>query len=401
MILKSLRSAGTVALLTASLLTLPASALYAQATASVTTSDTHAKGDITGDWQGTLQAGKSLRLIVKITKADKGLAAKFYSIDQPVPPLAVSSITTDGSAVKFSVDIIGGTFQGTVSADGNTMTGTWTQGPNPLPLTLIRATKETAWEIPAPPAAQKPMPADANPVFDVATIKPNDSGATSMQGIGFGGRNFITRASSLVDLISFAYEVQKKQIIGAPDWADRDRYDISAVPDIAGQPNVTQMRTMLRKLLTDRFALKYHMEKREMSAFVLTVAKGGSKLKETASNANGPGFGLRAQPGGIMIPAINATMAEFAGAFLQGLILDRPVVDQTGLTGKYDFSFTFTPDDTMFNGHPPPLPAKTDTTEAAPSLFEAFQQQLGLKLDAQKTSVPVIAIDHVDKPTAN
>ena len=401
MTLKSLRDAGTLAVLTASLLILPTSAALAQATASVTTSDTHAKGDITGDWQGTLEAGKSLRLIVKITKADKGLAAKFYSIDQPVPPLAVSSITTDGSAVKFSVDIIGGTYQATVSADGNTMTGTWTQGPNPLPLTLLRATKETAWEIPAPPAAQKPMPADADPTFDVATIKPNDSGATSLQGLGFGGRNFIARATSLDDLISFAYEVQKKQIIGAPDWADRDRYDISAVPDVAGAPNVTQMRTMLKKLIADRFALKYHTEKREMSAFVLTVAKGGPKLKPTETKANGPGFGLRAQPGGILIPVINSTMNEFAGAFLQGLVLDRPVVDQTGLTGNYDFSFTFTPDDTMFNGHPPPQPAKTDTTEVAPSLFEAMQQQLGLKLEAQKTNVPVIAIDHVDKPTAN
>ena len=400
MIRKFLRPVGKLALL-AAFATAPAIKVYAQATAQVDPADAHAKGDISGDWQGTLEAGKSLRLIVKITKADKGFAAKFYSIDQPVPPLAVSSVTTDGTAIKFSVDIIGGTFQGTLSGDGKTMIGTWTQGPNPLPLTLVRATKETAWEIPAPPAAQKPMPADANPSFDVATIKPNDSGATSLQGLGFGGRNFVARNASLVDLICFALEVQKKQIVGAPDWADRDRYDISAVPDTPGQPNVTQMRTMLKKLLADRFMLKFHPEKREMSAFVLTVAKGGPKFKETASNANGPGFGLRVQPGGLMIPAINATMGEFAGAFLQTLVLDRPVVDETGLKGRYDFSFTFTPDDTMFNGHPPAAPNKTDTTEAAPSLFEAFQQQLGLKLDAQKTNVPVIAIDHVDKPTAN
>jgi uncharacterized protein (TIGR03435 family) len=244
------------------------------------------------------------------------------------------------------------------------------------------------------------MPVDANPTFDVATIKPNDSGATSMQGLGFGGRNFVTRATSLADLISFAYGVQKKQIVGAPDWADRDRFDISAIPDIAGAPNVTQMRSMLKKLLADRFALKYHDEKRELSAFVLTVAKSGPKLKETESKANGPGFGLRPQPGGLLVPVINTSMDEFS-QFLQAFLLDRPVVNQTALTGKYDFTLTFTPDDTMFNGHPPPQPAKTDTTEVAPSLFEAIQQQIGLKLDAQKTQVPVIAIDHVDKPTAN
>ena len=382
-------------------LTLPAAQAQTPAPTSAQAAETHSKGDISGDWQGTLEAGKSLRLVIKITKADKGFAAKFYSIDQAgVPPLGVSSIALDGNNVKFVVDIIGGNYAGTLSADGTTMTGTWTQGPNPLPLNLVRATKETAWEIPAPAAAQKPMAVDADPAFDVATIKPNDSGATSMQGLGFGGRSFMTRATSLSDLISFAYEVQKKQISGGPDWADRDRFDISAVPDAPGAPNVIQMRTMLKKLLVDRFGLKFHEEKREMSAFVLTVAKSGPKLKETETKANGPGFGFRPQPGGILIPVINSDMRDFA-MFLQSFLLDRPVVNETALTGKYDFSLKFTPDDTMFNGHPPQLPTKTDTTEVEPSLFEAIQQQIGLKLDAQKTQVTVIAIDHVEKPTAN
>jgi len=363
--------------------------------------ETHAKGDISGDWQGTLQAGKSLRVIVKISKADKGFTAKFYSIDQAgVPPLGVSTIGLDGNTVKFTVDIAGASYTGTLSADATTITGTWTQGPAALPLNLVRATKETAWEIPAPAAPQKPMAADADPAFDVATIKPNGNGATSMQGLGFGGRSFMTQGTSLLDLISFAYEVQKKQIAGAPDWADRDRYDISAVPDTPGAPNVAQMRTMLKKLLADRYGLKFHEDKREMSAFVLTVAKGGPKLKETETRANGPGFGLRPQPGGVNIPVINSDMRDFA-MFLQSILLDRPVVNETALTGRFDFTLKFTPDETMFNGHPPPLPAKTDTTEVEPSLFEAIQQQIGLKLEARKAQVTVIAIDHVDKPTAN
>jgi uncharacterized protein (TIGR03435 family) len=368
--------------------------------------ETHAKGDISGDWQGTLEAGKSLRVIVKIARADKGFTAKFYSIDQAgVPPLGVSSIGLDGNTVKFTVDIAGASYTGTLSADATTITGTWTQGPAALPLNLVRATKETAWEVPAPAAPQKPMAADADPAFDVATIKPNGNGATSMQGLGFGGRSFMTQGTSLLDLISFAYEVQKKQIAGAPDWADRDRYDISAVPDTPGAPNVAQMRTMLKKLLADRYGFKFHEEKREMPAFVLTVAKGGPKMKETEIKSNGPGFGLRPQPGGVDIPVINSDMRDFA-MFLQSFLLDRPVVNQTALTGRFDFTLKFTPDDTMFNGHPPPLPARpdsnrADTTEVEPSLFEAIQQQIGLKLDAQKTPVTVIAIDHVDKPTAN
>ena len=94
-------------------------------------------------------------------------------------------------------------------------------------------------------------------------------------------------------------------------------------------------------------------------------------------------------------------MRDFT-SFLQMLVLDRPVVDQTGLTGRFDFKLTFTPDDSLFNGHPPKMPASTDASaEPAPDFFKAFQDQLGLKLEAEKTAVDVIAIDHVDKPSAN
>ncbi len=95
----------------------------------------------------------------------------------------------------------------------------------------------------------------------------------------------------------------------------------------------------------------------------------------------------------------NAKLADFTG-FLQMLVLDRPVVDRTGITGRFDYNVTFTPDDSEFNGHPPKLP-QTETSDSAPNLFAAIQEQLGLKLDAQKTSVDVIAIDHVEKPSAN
>ena len=119
-----------------------------------------------------------------------------------------------------------------VLADGKTITGTWKQGSTPLDLVLRRASKETAWEIPAPPPPPKLMAADADPAFEVATIKPNNTGATSMQQFTLNGRNVQTRASSLQDLITFAYEVQAKQIVGAPEWISTDRYDIAAVPDV-------------------------------------------------------------------------------------------------------------------------------------------------------------------------
>jgi uncharacterized protein (TIGR03435 family) len=366
--------------------------------------DVHAKGDIAGDWQGTLALpnGKGLRLIVKIAKADKGgWSAQFYSIDQTPRPFPVNSITLDGWALKYTIDLIGGSYAGTLNADQNAIAGTWTQGGTPMPLTLVRATKETAWEIPAPPAPIKRMPADAQPGFDVATIKPNDSGGASMQGLVMNGRNFQTSNSSLVDLICFAYDVQKKQIVNGPDWIDKDRYDIAGVPDVEGAPNMVQLKGMIRKLLADRFKLTFHHEKRDMAAFVLSVAKSGQKLTKDDSGGPLPGFGMQPSPAGLNMPVQNASMGDFAGV-LQAMVLDRPVVDQTGLAGKWDFVVKFTPDDSMFNGHPPTLPTKADSgVEALPSLSEALDKQLGLKLEAQKTAVDVLAIDHVEKPSAN
>jgi uncharacterized protein (TIGR03435 family) len=360
----------------------------------------HLRGDLAGDWQGTLEVGKSLRIVLQIAKTDKGWSGKMYSIDQGSFGLTASNLTLDGSTFKYAVDQIGGDYKGTLSADGNTITGTWTQGPNPLPLTLVRASKETAWEIPAPPPPAKNMAADANPSFDVATIKPNDSGATSLQGINVNGRNFATRASSLQDLISFAYDVQAKQIVGAPEWIGQDRYDIAAVPDQDGVPNPEQVKSMIRKLLADRFKLTFHHDQRELSAYVLTVGKGGEKLKPTAMTGPLPGIGMRPKPEGLMVMLNNASIPVFTG-FLQSFVLDRPVVDRTELKNKFDFTVTFTPNDSEFNGHAPPLPAHTDTTEAAPDLFQALQLQLGLKLTAEKTQVDVLAIDHVEKPSAN
>lgn len=355
--------------------------------------------DVTGTWQGTLKAGKDLRTILVVAKENGKLKASMYSIDQGSMALKASSISLDGTTFKYAVDFIGGSYEGKLSADGKTITGTWTQGPTPIPLVLTRATKETAWEIPAPAPPPKLMAANADPSFEVATIKPNDTGATSMQQLALNGRNFQTRASSLEDLIAFSYEVQAKQIVGGPDWMSKDRYDIAGVPDVEGAPNPEQVRTMIRKLLADRFQLKFHKDKRDMSAFVVTVAKAGEKLTPTQLNGPLPGIGMRPATGGLTLSVANGTIADFTG-FLQTLVLDRPVVDRTDLKGKYDFSVTFLPDETQFNGHSP-VGKLADGVEPAPSLFEALQQQLGLKVTAEKTAVDVIAIDHVAKPSAN
>jgi uncharacterized protein (TIGR03435 family) len=363
--------------------------------------------DIADTWQGTLHAGKDSRTVVKISKADDGgYKAVFYRIDQGGDGIPVTKITLDGTTVKMTLILIGGTYEGKLSSDGKTITGTWSQGPNPLPLNLTRATPETEWTIPPPAPKIPPMDANADPSFEVATIKPNESGAPSLQGITMNGRNFRTRNSSLGDLIHFAYDVQTKQIVNAPEWMEKDRYDIAAVLEEQGVPNAEQVKIMIRKLLADRFKLTFHHDKKELSAYLLTVAKDGQKLTPTQRPGPQPGIGFRPGTGGLTLIVMNATMADFSG-LLQVLVLDRPVVDETGLKGNFDFQCTFTPDESQFNGHPPMPPpqqtgtANTSSAPSAPSLYDAFQQQLGLKLSAKKTSVDVIVIDHVEKPSEN
>jgi uncharacterized protein (TIGR03435 family) len=355
--------------------------------------------DLTGNWQGTLKDGKDMRMILVVSKENGRLQARLYKIDETAQPFTVSSISQDGSTVKFATELNGTTYEGKMNAGNNAIAGTWTQGVTPLPLELVRATKETAWEIPAPPPPRKLMAADADPSFEVATIKPNNSGGISLEKLTFPGRHFITENSSLADLIMFTYNVQMKQIIGAPDWIEKNRYDIDATPDQEGTPTADQVRVMIRKLLADRFQLKFHHDKRELSAFVLAVGKDGSTLKAAQPNGNLHGIGVQPANTGAMMFAYNAPVPAFT-SFLQSNVLDRPVVDQTGLTGRYDFSVTFTPDDSQFNGRPP-VPKPTEGVEPAPNLFEAIQQQLGLKLTAEKTQVDVLAIDHVEKPSAN
>jgi uncharacterized protein (TIGR03435 family) len=354
--------------------------------------------DIAGTWQGTLHAGQDLRIVLKITKADGGgYKADNYSIDQGGQPLPADKITLEGNTVKMSVKMIGGTYEGKLSADGKTMTGNWAQGPNPLPLNFERATPETEWAIPKPPPVIPPMSADANPSFEVATIKPSKPDDQRKAFI-VQGNEFHIINQPLSQMISFAFDVQAKQVIGLPDWADSDKFDIDGKPDGVGAPSGKQWKMMIQKLLADRFALKFHKDKKELSVYVLSVSKTGEKMSKNDSAPNGlPGLFFQ---GLGKLNVRNALMTDFTG-LMQSVVLDRPVVDQTGLTGRYDFTLNWTPDDSQFGGMGAKVPPPTDSSDALPNLYTAIQEQLGLKLEATRAPADVMVIDHVEKPSAN
>jgi len=357
---------------------------------------------LVGTWQGTLApppgapaAAKELRIVMKVATTDGDmLKATLYSIDQGGQGIPGGALTVSGKAVKIPVPGIGGTWEGNLSGDGNTLNGTWTQGPAPMPLTLVRATAQTAWAIPEPPAKPKPMAADANPSFEVATIKPSKP---DVPGVGFrlNGLNFSTLNTTLSNLITFAYGLHARQIIGAPEWSEHDKYDISGKPDGEGAPSADQWKIMLQKLLADRFQLKFHRDQKELSVYAITVAKTGPKMTKSDSDVLRT---LSFRQLGALVGG-GASMDDLAQLF-QGAVLDRPVVNQTGIPGRFDFTLNWTPDEFQFAGmgiKPPPPPENAPN----PDLFTAIQQQIGLKLESTKAQKEVLVIDRVEKPSEN
>jgi uncharacterized protein (TIGR03435 family) len=199
-------------------------------------------------------------------------------------------------------------------------------------------------------------------------------------------------------LISFAYGMHAKQIIGLPAWADTAKFDITAQPDTEGRPTDKQLKGMLQKLLADRFKLTFHQDKRELSVYVLSVNKTGQKLTKSEGDPNGlPGLFFQ---GLGKLNVRNATMKDFTG-LMQNAVLDRPVVDQTELAGRFDFTLNWTPDDSQFGGMGAKVPPPTDSADAPPNLYTAIQEQIGLKLEATKAPADVLVIDHVEEPSAN
>lgn len=237
--------------------------------------------------------------------------------------------------------------------------------------------------------AIKPMAKDADPSFEVATIKPSDPDERN-QGFQLNGHRIRVLNNNMTAIVCFAYKVQKSQIVNAPEWFDEDRWDIDGVPDVEGKPDWNQYRAMLQKLLPARFGLQMHHDKRELPVYALTVAKGGPKLEKSKSdpnaNSDSSGHGMGSAQ---YMKFTNSSMANFAGV-LELMGVGKPVLDRTNLSDRYDFSLTWTPDS-----------LRATPTDEAPGLFTAVQEQLGLKLEATRAEADVLVIDTAMKPTQN
>ncbi|HMD34122.1 MAG TPA: M56 family metallopeptidase [Vicinamibacterales bacterium] len=260
------------------------------------------------------------------------------------------------------------------------------------------------------------------PQFEVASIKPNKSGEPKVQIQTLPGGRFIATNVTVRFLLQYAYGLQPSQMIGGPAWLSDDRFDIAATGGSAdgnafeaeklGAPGRTQL--MLRSLLAERFKLEVHAESREMPVFALVLANKdrslGPQLKRSTLDCSGPEPpkpAANAPPCGIRIGGGPGTMVV-GGARMSQLASSltawagRLVVDRTGLEGAFDLKLSWTPDQ---------IPQGLDKKVAAgglapadpngPSLVTAVQEQLGLKLESQKSPVEILVIDRAEHPVEN
>lgn len=231
------------------------------------------------------------------------------------------------------------------------------------------------------------MAADAHPSFAVATVKPHDPNS-DRGGFNAAGDRVSIYGRSVHSIMMYAYSIDKHQVIDEPAWAATDLWDIEGTTDTPGEPNQRQQQEMLQKLLADRFGLKFHREKRELAVYAIQIAKGGPKLKPPAHRDAAPDQDASSHGTEEVVTITSASMADFIRRMQ--FFLDRPLLDQTDLTGRYDFKLRYTYDETHV----------TDPN-APPGLFTAIQEQLGLQLQPVKALIDVFVIDHLQRPSEN
>lgn len=249
------------------------------------------------------------------------------------------------------------------------------------------------------------MPAGQTAAFEVASIRKNTSGNTRIFMDGSGGRHTVTNATLRVLMLN-AYEILDAQLVGGPRWIESDRFDINAS---RGNAPFSDVPAMMRTLLAERFNLKVHRETREMPMYTLVRAKRDGPLgaaltpatcDDRADVKGFPAIGDRALPCNVhfvgpgRLRAGGLHMRALAGILTP--LVGRIVIDETRLTGSYDFELSWTP------GQPRPVTDAAPVPDAAgASLFTALQEELGLRLTGGRGPVEVIVIDTVSPPTDN
>lgn len=346
---------------------------------------------IAGTWQGTLAlpSGNSIRVAFSFAmNPDRSLHGGIRYVDSNAG-LVFSSINFSAPDLTLTQAMTPMTYRGKLSADGQSITGTWSQGHLSLPLTLTLATPATLWK----PAGPGPMAANADPSYEVAVIKPAlPEEQHPMWNIQ--APEFHATGTSAAELIKIVYRIRGRQIMNAPAWVEQDKFDITAKPDTPGVPTEDQSRIMIRKLLAERFHLVCHTGTQDYPALVMTLDPKGPRPvpSDPDFNAHG-GMLLRRDGDDMQLHLMGVNMQEFLKD-LMDRYRDKQIVDETGLTGTYDITL-----------HLPPAALQGigdgGAEDEVGSDYIAAAEHAGFKFVSKKAPIPVVIVDHIDPPTPN
>ncbi|HEV8393998.1 MAG TPA: TIGR03435 family protein [Vicinamibacterales bacterium] len=237
-------------------------------------------------------------------------------------------------------------------------------------------------------SAQTPSPSE----FEVVSIKrsPSDAQSGGLRDLPDG--TFVMRNQPLRSIIEAGSPVPPSEIEGFPEWVARDRYDITAKPP-AGSTR-RQRTAMMRRMLEDRFKLRGHVEERERPTFALVVARSdgrlGPQLKPSALDCTKPNAGCGGAFGADSIESVGLRIDDVIPFFSN--LAGRTVINRTGLKGFYALTFRWSP---------PPAPNVAPPADDVPEFFTAIQEQLGLKLQPEKATLPVFVVDSIERPSDN
>lgn len=350
---------------------------------------------VVGTWQGTLTvpasaqaapANRNLRIVFSIEKSADGSfhgGINFIDFSSSMPLTSVSLAVQDVTITQSDAGI---TFRGKLSADGQTIAGTWVQNQRSLPLTLDLATADTLWKT---SSSLPPMAADADPSYDVATIKP---ATADEQHANFDLRShrFTATGTSAKELIKIAWNLRGRQVIGGPPWLEDKKFDIVAEPDTPGRPSEQQSRVMVRKLLAERFNLQAHTEQQLYPVLALTLdPKAPRPTPSDPKFSDSVNIYGRRDGDDIVLHVSGATIAQML-AYIMNTFQARQLVDETGLTGTYNITLRI----------PGLAQGPISDDDIGAGLVQAAQQA-GFKFTPKKEPLPVVVVDHIDLPTPN
>lgn len=341
---------------------------------------------VAGIWQGKMQTASGFRIVFRFESANDGaLRGVLYQPDQSVEGIVLSNVTFgDGelSVTQMAMDL---SYRGKLSEHGEGIDGTLTRAGKTYALSLARATPETMWKHDAPTAAAA-MVSSPNMAFKVATIKPSRPGTE--RSIRTRTRIFSTTGTTLENLVAFAWQLRAPRIDGLPEWAKTEKFDISAEPNAEGQPSEDQDREMLKKLLAERFGMKFHMGSREFPVYALGVEKTHTRMAASEPEFWRGSIYVKEIPGGdTQVQFVGQSMAMFADTIMN-FIRERQIVDDSGLAGHFDFTLSVDTGD-----------LKSGTEEVRGEAVRRAAKAAGFTLTPRRMPLSIVVMDAVEKPT--